>query len=1405
MPRLLSILLLLFFLFLSGNLRSQPQDREYSFHHLTTRQGLPSNIVNSIIKDSTGFMWFGTGNGLARYDGYNFKIYQLPFDSVTGSANQTIVELFEYDKKFILIGTSHHGLLIFNKVNESFKFYTNNPKEINAVNHNWVNSIIRDKDGIVWIGTQSGLDRLDLTNGSIKTIRQEPNKPESLKDHLRAVFEDSQGILWLGTADGVYHFNRTTEEFTKFDLRSEIPEGYFRKVTCFVEDKDGVIWIGSMWGLYGFDPLNDELVAYEPWHHSFGEKGTDENEFMLSNIHVESLQISDVDGEYSLWVATQWGLNKFNIETGVFTKYFHEKDNPASISGNFSLSLHLDESGLLWIGLISGLDVVNIKTNPFHQVKIPYPDAASNYFFQVSSFIVDENDTLWIAGINEGIIQYDPDFNYVGNYARWNYIGDSIGEHQQNMIGHIFLDSQKRMWAGYFGWGLTLFDRKSRSFTKIDNHPDNTAPAPHIVNFIAEDYTGILWAGSSDGLFYLYLKEDNPFLLLKVTNSIVGSSEVLCIYEDRFKNLFVSTLENGLYLLAKSGREIMQFKNVPFRNEPSEPVLCTQVNSLYEDGQGTLWLGADNGLFRYEHSSSSIVSDSIFNKDYGGFLLSVLGDKEDNLWIYHINKGLIRYNPYSNQRNAIKQFNTRTGLPFADFNTNMANATIFYQSDDGRLFIGSAIGSGDGFMWFQPDEVMDNKKMPMMVITEFRVGNKAFDLDSAVSWKRKIVLEYNQNFFSFEFAALDFLIPEKNQYAYFLEGYDLDWNYSGNMRFANYTGVPPGVYIFRVKGSNNDGYWNETGISIHLTILPPFWRTWWAYLIYFMVFVAIIYSIIHYYLRRQKLLHRLEIEHLETENLKELDGLKTRFFTNISHEFRTPLTLILGPGKQLISKLSDPANKHTLSIILKNANRLRVLINQLLSLSKLDSGKMQLHTAETNIIPLVRGYVQSFESLAKQHKIELIFKALEDNINTWIDFEKLEQILYNLLSNAFKFTKSGDSIEVKVETQKNTSGILKDVQVCSISVSDSGSGIPKEKLANIFDRFYQADDSLIRSTEGTGIGLAVVKELVSLHHGDIKVESEYGHGTNFTIFFPLGKKHLNPDEILDETFIDPFESTTTAFKEVNLTEQPAKKGQPIGVENELPLMLIVEDNSDMRTYISSFFDTEFQIIESENGKEGIDIAFENIPDIIISDIMMPEMDGNEFCKTIKKDERTSHIPIILLTAKASKESRIESLETGADDFITKPFDGDELKVRVNNLVEQRNKLRKLIENKLRQRKNTFDINLDDSNISSMDEKFLRNLISILGNQYTNSGLKVEDFTREVGLSRIQLHRKITALTGTTTSEFIRNFRLNRAADLIKQKSGSISEIAYDVGFNSPSYFTESFKKYFGVPPSDYNE
>ena len=614
---------------------------------------------------------------------------------------------------------------------------------------------------------------------------------------------------------------------------------------------------------------------------------------------------------------------------------------------------------------------------------------------------------------------------------------------------------------------------------------------------------------------------------------------------------------------------------------------------------------------------------------------------------------------------------------------------------------------------------------------------------------------------------------------------------SGNRRFVNYTGVSPGTYLFKVKGSNNDGAWNEEGTYLHITISPPPWKTWWAYSFYVIVFITILVAIRLYYLKRQHLKQSLELEKVEKEKLDELDKMKSRFFANISHEFRTPLTLILGPIEKAIEKAKNKNIQNDLNIAQRNAKRLQVLINELLSLSKLESGKLKLHVSKYDIVRLVKDYSQLFESMAKHRNIEIEFKSNEKEIPVYVDRDKLEKILNNLLSNAFKFTDDGGRIDIE---------IVKHLSDVVINISDNGKGIPPDKLPFIFDRFYQANESLTKEYEGSGIGLALTKELVELHNGKITALSDKEKGTTFSISFPLGRNHINDGDIIPET----THEMATDLDAISMIED-LKETPPAGI-NEIPseldprpVVLVVEDNYDLMASIRESLEETYQVLGANNGLKGLEKAVNFIPDLIVSDVMMPEMDGFVLSKKIKSNEHTSHIPLILLTAKAGKEDKMIGLETGADDFITKPFDHDELLVRIKNLIVQRKKLTEHILKNI-----SPDNQLSTSGVSSMEQKFLKKAINAVANYISDSEFSVELFAKELSMSRVQLHRKLTALVGQSARDFIRTIRLKKAAQLLKKNSGTVSEIAYDVGFSNPSHFSKCFREQFGKLPSEYS-
>jgi signal transduction histidine kinase/AraC-like DNA-binding protein len=800
-----------------------------------------------------------------------------------------------------------------------------------------------------------------------------------------------------------------------------------------------------------------------------------------------------------------------------------------------------------------------------------------------------------------------------------------------------------------------------------------------------------------------------------------------------------------------------------------------------------LWITAFEGTFKFRIDRTSHKPTLTLEKKYTEkdgmqtkagasnlFTAAMVEDNGGNLWLGQV--GLTRLDPKTHQ---MKVYDEDDGMPGSTISQPMAA-----RLSSGHL----AFGTNRGAFLFHPDSLKDNETVPPIVLTDFTLLNQ-----TGMLLKDEYELNHNQNVMTFEFAALDFTAPEKNQYAYQMVGFDPDWVYSGTRRIATYTNLDPGTYTFRVKGSNNDSVWNEVGTSVKIVILPPPWRTWWAYSLYGAALLIILWLARNEIIKRERLRNEFQLKKIEADKYHELDTMKSRFFANISHEFRTPLTLILGPIQKRLMLAEGTDDKVELGLIQRNAQRLLKLVNQLLDLSRLEAGTMSLKCSANDLVAFTRFVVQSFHSMAEAKGIKYAFESKVNHLELFFDQEKLEKIIINLLSNAFKFTPAGGEITVVISSTTVKDTAFKE-GFAEILVCDSGIGIPPEHLEKIFDRFYQVDSSQTREYEGTGIGLALTKELVDLHHGSITVVCNADQGTAFTVRLPLGKGHLRSSEI---------QQNITRESTPETTESPLPHTRDVDVPTPSETIMIVEDNADLRYYLHENLRSTYNILEASDGEDGLTLAFEKIPDLIISDLMMPRMDGVQLSHRLKNDERTSHIPIVLLTAKADSETKIQGLELGADDYIPKPFDMKELLVRVRNLIEGRKKLREKYSSQLDLGAKKVELHVKKVKAFSVDERFLQKALDIVDKNIASSSFGVEMFAHEVGMSTAQLYRKLTALTGYSPNDFVRHVRLQRAADLLSQQAGNISEIAYDTGFNNLSYFSKCFKEKFGVTPSEY--
>lgn len=1339
------------FLFLINFFTVFAQRNNLTFSHLSPEDGLSNSIVTAIVQGNQGFMWIGTKDGLNRFDGYSFIHFQHNSKDSSSISNNNINVLYKDSKGNLWIGTSN-GLNKLNYDKNNFTRYTNHPDH-NSISDNQILSIFEDRKGILWIGTYKGLNKFDPRSGSFTLFEIVPGHSDKwVHNTIKAIYEDKEGNLWVGTSKGIHHFNRETNRFASYPHSKNGSINH--PVNCILEDKWGTLWIGtSDAGLKTFDRNTKTYKTFEK----------DPSKNSISDNTVFTL-LEDSFGD--LWIGTQnGGLNRYNRQSG-FTHFTFQKDNPSSISNNTILTIYEDRFKVLWFGTwYGGLNKADLLQKKIYHYKTRSDE--SNNWGQVVYSIMDDEAGLVYIGVKAGFEVWNRQTEKV---TKLSYGPDR--DHNKNTVYHIIKDKDQNIWFGLGGGGLVRSNPKTGEIKTFRHKYGNKNSLSHdIVNTLIQDSKGTIWVGTRYGLSRLS-EDQEYFTNYKPADISTSRFNVSSILEDSSGFLWVATFDDGLFKFDPNDELFKTSGNTSKKSAEK------QITRIFQDRKGNLWVALESGgLFLLDKKTLSLKPSNIPEELLQVSIQGILEDGKGNFWMSTQKSGIYKYNPQSHE---LANYNIDDGLQGNDFKAGS------YKNNKGELYFGGR----NGLNVFHPDSIFDNPYPPEVVITEFKVFDKPRKLS------KDITLTYKDNFFSFDFAALSYAFPEKNEFAYILEGVDQDWIYSGRRRYASYTNIDPGEYTFKVKAANHDGLWNEKGRSLNITITPPIWDTKGAYFLYFILVIGLLYGLRHYTITRERLKNDLKFQQLESEKLQELDSLKSRFFANVSHELRTPLTLIKSPLERLLSEpLDGTQQKKYFQIMSRNTNRLLSIINQLLDLSKLEAGRMKLETSAGDIVSFIRDTVFSFTGIAESKEID--FQYNEQITESWVYFDndKVEKILTNLLSNAFKFTPEKGVIKVNVfKTGTDDPKLV-------LEVEDSGIGIPKDKLEKIFDRFYQVDSSYTREYEGTGIGLALTKELAELHGGKIEVSSEEGLRTLFRVEIPFVEAMEDP-EVKDFRKVKPENSSPNTYKSNN---KPVNT--PVTtINDQSPVLLVVDDSEDVCSYVTSIFEKDYRIFQARNGEEGLNIAIENIPDIIISDLMMPKIDGIQLCKKVKTDERTSHIPVILLTAKTAINSKLEGLETGADDYLSKPFNTDELQARVKNLVEQRRMLRERFSKELAQSKEPADSgspSVPNLPSNTLDNSFLQTVIKIIESNLSDSDLGIERLEEEIAMSRVQLYRKIKAVTNQTPGELIRNYRLKTASVLLSKNDLTVSEIAFKVGFNNLSYFTKCFKEVFGCTPSEY--
>ncbi|WP_031453605.1 hybrid sensor histidine kinase/response regulator [Flavobacterium chungangense] len=1317
------------------------------FTHYNDNNGLSHNSVRHIVQDKKGFLWFGTFFGLNRFDGYQFKTYMSssPGNNKLYNDDITALELDEASNH-LWIGT-RKGLTLFKMDTHVFVTFLPKKNDPNSLPEGEIRSVYVDKFKRVWVGTKNqGLYMFFLNENRFEKI------PIKGFDYVKEIFEDKKGNIWVGSYDKgsvakiTLDSKGTIVKMNNYTLSVPYSTEKNPYINFIYEDAKADIFVGTRKGLYKLDKKKNEFVNLYI-----------ENKEIRGNLGPYFLSVAKApDGKY--WVGTLGGLLVCNqledIQKGIYKWYYSVLSDDTSIVDNLISALYFDRAGVLWIGTEDGLDKFDPYENQFTLNK-DISRYIGNQAPRIRGFSKTYDGKVIVVTSHNGL--------FISNGKGFTPLYNKSID-----ISSIYSEDGKIFYCGLWDGRMMVYNYSTNSSKEI-NLGFDTSP---IFAFNKIGNQSLMVGSFGEGAVIL---NTQTLEVQASKGKLLPGFQINAIEKDAQNNVWFAT-ETGVVKYNPLSGKIETYKSLSKKENglPNED----NVSDIMIDKKGKIWASTRFGLCLYNSKKNTFATIKNFKEISGTWITDMLSDANGNLWL-NINNNSIAW--VKSDLKEINIYHVNSGNRLDVFSSsgffNFNNSTIF-------------LGGKNGVISFSPQTMKRNNWSPEPVITEFKIQNEEIfpemeingdiPLSKELNYGKKVELNYKNRNFSLQFSTPSFANEKLNKFQYMLEGFDKHWiTANSNSRTVQYTNLFPGKYVFKIKSSNSDGHWSKV-VSYQIKILPPFWLTPISFLLLFLLLISIFYFIRREIKNRIRLKQELLTEKVNREHDVKLNNEKLRFFTNISHELRTPLTLILGPAKQLLDESSNATDyeKSRYNLIYQNASRLLNLVNQVLDFRKAQSGELKLKVSKTDILTYSKNIFDSFKEMAYNKKIKLNFIAENEDITGWVDNDKYDKILYNLLSNALKFTNKYGNVDLFIRLKSSNEEIL------ILEVIDDGIGIPLKSQEKIFKRFYQATNSKAHNT-GSGIGLSLVKSLVAIHKGTITVESALGKGSTFRVEIPIDRISYESKEVFEYALKNDNLSMLIPEKSVKKTIQNTELKQKI---------LVIDDNIELRKYLVDYLSDYYKVYDAENGEEGLKICRQIKPILCVADVMMPVMDGLEFCRELKSDEFISHIPVVLLTALAENVDKVKGYDMGADGYLVKPFEPLLLKTVIENIIKSRLELKVKFSGEVESKVSLLTH-------SPIDEEFMEKITSLINSNLSELDLSTEFLCDKLGVSSSKLYRKIKELTDLAPNEFIRTIRLKKSAELLKTKKYNVSEVTNMVGFNDPLYFSRCFKKQFGFPPS----